>query len=345
MKRILKTLSLSILLLSSVNAMVNITFEVNTASLGNVSPEGLFIAGGNGFGLPGDNRLLDLDGDGIYTITLQKEKGFSSFFIFLNGNCEDWSCKEKLAGLPCSDPKNFDDRFLPSIMSDTIIKTCFNTCDNDGSCTIITDSVDITFELNTSEIEVDPGGLFLAGGGGFGVTGDNPMIDPEDDGIYSITVRRVKGFQSYYTFLNGNCGDWSCKENIEGQPCADPDAHNDRFIPSVIRDTIIKTCFAKCTNDGSCETAYIGVLKTDKNLFSIRPTLASKYINIQYNHESVSVNKEIKVVNSSGQIYEKFISKNQAKTQLNTLSYTSGIYFITIQSTNRILTRKFIVQK
>lgn len=345
MKRILKTLSLSILLLSSANAMVNITFEVNTASLGNVSPEGLFIAGGNGFGLPGDNRLSDLDGDGIYTITLQKEKGFSSFFIFLNGNCEDWSCKEKLAGLPCSDPKNFDDRFLPSIMSDTTIKACFNTCDNDGSCTIITDSVDITFELNTSEIEVDPGGLFLAGGSGFGVTGDNPMIDPEDDGIYSITVRRVKGFQSYYTFLNGNCGDWSCKENIEGQPCADPDAFNDRFIPSVIRDTIIKTCFAKCTNDGSCETAYIGELKTDKNLFSIRPTLASKYINIQYNHESVSVNKEIKVVNSSGQIYEKFISKNQAKTQLNTLSYTSGIYFITIQSANRILTRKFIIQK
>ena len=63
MKRILKTLSLSILLLSSVIAQVNITFEVNTATLGTVSSEGLFIAGGNGFGLPGDNRLSDLDGD------------------------------------------------------------------------------------------------------------------------------------------------------------------------------------------------------------------------------------------------------------------------------------------
>lgn len=345
MKRILKTLSLSILLLSSVIAQVNITFEVNTATLGTVSSEGLFIAGGNGFGLPGDNRLSDLDGDGVYTITLQKEKGFSSFFIFLNGNCADWSCKEKLAGLPCSDPKNFDDRFLPQIMSDTTIKACFNTCDNDGSCTIITDSVDITFELNTSEIEVDPGGLFLAGGSGFGFEGDNPMIDPEDDGIYTVTVRRAKGFLSYYTFLNGNCGDWSCKENIEGQPCADPDAFNDRFIPSVMNDTIIKTCFAKCSDDGSCETAYIGKLKTDKNLFSIRPTLVNDYINIQYNHELVSMNKEIKVVNSSGQVFEKFISKNQAKTQLNTLSYTSGVYFITIQSTNKILTRKFIVQK
>ena len=345
MKRILKTLSLSILLLSSVIAQVNITFEVNTATLGTVSSEGLFIAGGNGFGLPGDNRLSDLDGDGVYTITLQKEKGFSSFFIFLNGNCADWSCKEKLAGLLCSDPKNFDDRFLPPIMSDTTIKACFNTCDNDGSCTIINDSVDITFELNTSEIEVDPGGLFLAGGSGFGVAGDNPMIDPEDDGIYTVTGRRAKGFLSYYTFLNGNCGDWSCKENIEGQPCADPDAFNDRFIQSVMNDTIIKTCFAKCSNDGSCETAYIGTLKTDKNLFSIRPTLVNDYINIQYNHELVSMNKEIKVVNSSGQVFEKFISKNQAKTQLNTLLYTSGVYFITIQSTNKILTRKFIVQK
>lgn len=345
MKRILKTLSLSILLLSSVIAQVNITFEVNTATLGTLSSEGLFIAGGNGFGLPGDNRLSDLDGDGVYTITFQKEKGFSSFFIFLNGNCADWSCKEKLAGLPCSDPKNFDDRFLPPIMSDTTIKACFNTCDNDGSCTIITDSVDITFELNTLEIEVDPGGLFLAGGIGFGFAGDNPMIDPEDDGIYTVTVRRAKGFLSYYTFLNGNCGDWSCKENIEGQPCANPDAFNDRFIPSVMNDTIIKTCFAKCSNDGSCETAYIGKLKTDKNLFSIRPTLVNDYINIQYNYDLVSINKEIKVVNSSGQVFEKFISKNQAKTQLNTLSYTSGVYFITIQSTNKILTRKFIVQK
>ena len=212
MKRILKTLSLSILLLSSVIAQVNITFEVNTATLGTVSSEGLFIAGGNGFGLPGDNRLSDLDGDGIYTITLQKEKGFSSFFIFLNGNCADWSCKEKLAGLPCSDPKNFDDRFLPPIMSDTTIKACFNTCDNDGSCTIITDSVDITFELNTSEIDVDPGGLFLAGGSGFGVAGDNPMIDPEDDGIYTVTVRRAKGFSSYYTFLK--IGRASCRERV-----------------------------------------------------------------------------------------------------------------------------------
>ena len=98
-----------------------------------------------------------------------------------------------------------------------------------------------TYKLK--RIEVDPGGLFLAGGSGFGVAGDYPMIDPEDDGIYTVTVRRAKGFFSYYTFLNGNCGDWSCKENIEGQSCAYPDAFNDRFIPSVKGDTIIKTCF------------------------------------------------------------------------------------------------------
>ena len=345
MTRLIQTIILSILIVSSTIGQVNITFEVNTSTLGSISPDGLFIGGGSGFGKPGENRLSDIDGDGVYTITLQRNVGFSSFYIFLNGNCEDWSCKEKLAGLPCSDPKNFDDRFLPPVMSDTTIKACFNTCDNDGSCTIITDSVDIKFELNTSEIDVDPGGLFLAGGSGFGVAGDNPMIDPEDDGIYTVTVRRAKGFSSYYTFLNGNCGDWSCKENIEGQPCADPDAFNDRFIPSVMNDTIIKTCFAKCTNDGSCETAFIGELKKDINLFTIRPTLVNDYINIQYNHESVSINKEIKVVNSSGQVFEKFISKNNAKTQLNTLSYTSGVYFITIQTSNKILTKKFIVQK
>lgn len=345
MKRIIKTLCISILSVSSVIAQVNITFELNTSTLSSISPEGLFIAGGNGFGLPGDNRLSDLDGDGVYTITLQKEKGFSSFFIFLNGNCSDWSCKEKLAGLPCSDSENFDDRFLPPVMSDTIIKACYSTCDNDGSCTIITDSVDLTFELNTAEIEVDPGGLFLAGGSGFGVAGDYPMIDPEDDGIYTVTVRRAKGFFSYYTFLNGNCGDWSCKENIEGQSCAYPDAFNDRFIPSVKGDTIIKTCFAKCTSDGSCMIANIGQLKMDNELFNIRPTLVNDYINVSFDNQYISLDKKIKVVNYSGKIFESLMSTNQVKLSLNTIAYPSGVYFITIQTNNKILTQKFIVQK
>ena len=40
--------------------------------------------------------------------------------------------------------------------------------------------------------------------------GDNQMTDDDGDGIYSITVKAR--LDSHYTFTNGACGDWSCKE-------------------------------------------------------------------------------------------------------------------------------------
>ena len=90
--RLIQTIILSILIVTSTIGQVNITFEVNTSTLGSISPDGLFIGGGSGFGKPGENRLAAIDGNGIYTITLQRDQGFSSFSIFLNGHCEAWSC-------------------------------------------------------------------------------------------------------------------------------------------------------------------------------------------------------------------------------------------------------------
>ena len=254
MKKIILPIFVLFLTISSVLAQVNITFELNTATIANsIDPSGLYIAGGTGFGSPGDNQLLDPDGDGIYTITLQREVGFSSYYIFTNGNCPDYNCKENIAGLPCSDPANFNDRFLPAVTSDITVKACFNTCDSDGTCTIVTDSVDITFNLNTESLAmVDPSGVFIAGGGNFGNPGDNPMVDPDGDGIYTITIRKPMGFSSHYTFTNGNCPDYLCKEDLAGLPCGDPNSFNDRFLPAVLSDTTILACFGLCASDGTC---------------------------------------------------------------------------------------------
>ena len=99
---------------------------------------------------------------------------------------------------------------------------------------------------------VSPEGVFLAGGGNFGYPGDFPMSDDDGDGIWSITVEVPHGFTSHYTFTNGACQDWSCKENIAGQGCADPNNWNDRWIENVTADVTVSTCFAQCTTDGSC---------------------------------------------------------------------------------------------
>lgn len=324
---------------------VNITFELNTATLaGNIDASGLYVAGGSGMGVPGDHPLTDPDGDGIYTVTVTKPVNFSSHFIFLNGNCSDWSCKENIAGLPCGDPANWNDRFLPPVTTDTTIKACFGTCDSDGTCTLVSDSVNLTFELNTSTISVVPQGVFIAGGGNFGNPGDYPMADPDGDGIYTITFRKAKGFLSYYTFTNGACGDWSCKEDLTGLSCGDPNNFNDRLLPAIYSDTTIKACFGMCQSNGSCDAVGTNQLTIDENLFELQPTLAQNYVNLTFGNGNYQ-EKQITIFNAVGQVVFSTSAITDQQHQVDVSNYINGMYFITVNTENTRLTRKFVVAK
>ena len=71
----------------------------------------------------------------------------------------------------------------------------------------------VTFNLNMELEEVSDGGVYLAGGADFGAPGDNPMTDEDGDGVYSVTIEVNTPYTGNYTFTNGNCPDWSCKEH------------------------------------------------------------------------------------------------------------------------------------
>ena len=343
-----------------------ITWEVNMANE-DVSPEGVYLAGGDYFGVPGDNPMSDDDGDGIWTITMAMPIGYTGAYTFTNGACGDWSCKENIVGQSCAFG-TWSDRELPEVSGDATYSTCFSQCTTDGTCasvtasdvtfrvdmseqditdgvylhaaydgwgaipmtdddgdniyeyttsletgvyqylfqnsganeafdstyvectltsgaytnrvlevadaTIVTDAFcfnscdacegsggggggdstfTVTFNVNMEMEDVDPTGVYLAGGGNFGNPGDNEMTDEDGDGIYSITVEVAAGFSSFYTFTNGACGDWSCKENLAGLPCGDPNNYNDRFLPEITGNTVVSTCFGQCSTDGSCE--------------------------------------------------------------------------------------------
>jgi hypothetical protein len=226
---------------------VDITFNLNMASV-STSPDGVFWL--NSFDAPGEFPMTDVDQDGIYTFTIRRPEGFSSYYSFANGTCNDSSCLEDLEGQECADPFELNYRLLAPVFSDTMLNLCFGSCDT-INCVAPIDSVDIQINVNTAAIDVSVEGIYLVEGA-FGAPGVNPMEDSDGDGVYSITVRQPEGFSSFYSFTNGLCPDLSCKEDLTGQDCGPPNANNNRWLPAVPQDTIINTCFAECIPDLEC---------------------------------------------------------------------------------------------
>jgi len=250
-------------------ADVTVTFNVNM-SYTIVNGSGVYVAGG-GIGNPGDNELTDLDGDGIYSGSIVVADNFFSHYTILNGNCGDYGCKENIAGQTCSDPNNFNDRSFQAGTTDMTINTAFGVC----SDTTNPPTVDMTFNVNLTNEIISPDGVYLAGGITFGQPGDIPMLDTDNDDIYSVTLTLPTGLRDYYTFTNGNCpGDFSCKEQLGGQACASPEFFNDRLLIVPSTDQTIDVCFGFCTEDGSCAAVvtYPITFQVDMTSQTVNPT-------------------------------------------------------------------------
>jgi hypothetical protein len=191
----------------------------------------------------------------------------------------------------------------------------------------------VTFNVHTDLIvgNVSADGIFI--GGGF-VGGNNALglDDSDGDGIWSGSMS-LDAAGGHFTILNGNCSDWSCKEDISGQPCADPNNHNDRnnLLGGFSQDTTLNLIF------GSCATPSTGIDELT-NSFSIYPNPSNSIITIQADNTIKTVN----IYNMIGNlVMVKNISNNQST--LNIENLTDGVYFMELNLSNgSILNSKFI---
>jgi hypothetical protein len=186
------------------------------------------------------------DGDLVYDVTLELDANAHYSYKFATG--ESWNWEGNWENVPgeCGEGE-FTDRFLDTGEEDmTLDPVCFGSCEN-----CVDETINVTFNLDMSDVETSLDGTFLAGGGTFGVPGDNPMSDTDGDDVWTVTVTLPANLSTDYTFLNGNCGDWSCKENIAGQECAVP-PYSDRHIDLGTEDVTVNACFAVC-GDGTCD--------------------------------------------------------------------------------------------
>ncbi len=281
------------------------------------------------------NPLTDPDFDGVWEGDIVVTNGAYEYKVTL----DNWTAQENFLGFEeCTkrDPSGeFVNRLLLVSGDTELPEFCFNSCYACGQ------QVNITFRLGMFVFPPNPDGVWIAGGGNFDVPGGKYIMQDDDgDGVYEITVPRQIGFASYYDFANGPCPDYSCKEDLSGQSCGDPNNFNDRWLPAVAADTIVETCFGTCYTDVACSTGTI-TPQQDSRVFELHgnPPVNDQSV-VEFGSEIQST-KYITLTNTLGQTIRHWnVAAGVTSHKLSTAGLSSGLYFVTVTAGNHFYTRK-----
>ncbi len=281
------------------------------------------------------NPLSDPEFDGIWEGSIAVPNGSYEYKVTL----DNWAAEEQFLGTEeCTKTTDVFTNRLLLVSADTDLpQFCFNSCYACG------EEVRIIFKLGMGSVTPNPDGVWLAGGGAFEVPGGRyKMNDNDGDGVYELVVPRKAGFSSYYTFANGPCPDYSCKENLTGLPCGDTLNFNDRFLPAVNTDTEVATCFGTCFDNVECVSGTNTPVK-DAQLFALigNPSTAG-YSILEFGSE-INDAKTVMLFNGIGQaVHTWHLDRNEVSFKMNTAALQPGIYFVTVSAGDRFFTRKLV---
>ncbi|HMY84392.1 MAG: hypothetical protein KDC31_04330 [Saprospiraceae bacterium] len=287
---------------------VPVTFVLNAAGYnGNISSAS--VAGTfNGWD-SGANVMAEVSaGSKLYTVTVDILPGVIEYKFVINGNT--W--EEGLNALDeCVTNNNGFINRKASISGETnLIPVCWNKCYNCGEYVSLT--VNLGFGAANPP---SPDGVWIAGGEKFEAPGGKyRMEDSDGDGVYSINLTRGIGFKSHFTFANGNCADYSCKERLDDQACGDAGNYWDRKLLPVTQDTVVYACFGDCS-EVSCLASTKKVL--DNPGFMIIPNPASSAVTLKFD-ENLRDRGSVLIRNIYGSV-------------VKTVSYTPGMDVIKIE--------------
>lgn len=314
---------------------VRITFNLGTSNI-SVSPDGVFIAGGGNFGIPGDYPLSDTDGDGVYSIVFERPVGFTSFYTLTNGACPDYSCKENIAGQDCANPDNFNDRDMGPITQDTEINTCFGLCTTTTDCGTV-EIGSITFNVDMSQYTGSFVNVYLSGSFNGWSADSNPMSDDNFDNIWTTTLDLPQGAYEYKFQLDG----WSAQEEfVGGEDCTlTTGGFTNRLIEVTGDATLTAVCFASCE---ACMTATRDLALVN-DLFSIAPTVADQELRVELKR-SMGNEAQLHIYNIAGQTVHYRKLEGMGNRTIDTANLPAGMYYLAVRNGLLMDVKKFIIQ-
>lgn len=313
---------------------VNFTWNLGVAD---PDPTGVWLAGGAEFGAPGGvYEMTDEDGDGIFSITIERTASFEGYYTFTNGNCPDFSCKEDISGQDCARPENFNDRYLD--LGTTEVNTCFAECtESTENCMGAPEPTLTTFSVDMNMQTVSPDGVRIAGQ--FSNWGDIDMTDDDGDGIYTVTLELNKSVYEY-KFKNGPDG-WEEFQGGESCTVTTPDGQfTNRVIDLTEADELSESgvfCFESCM---SCSVSTDDII-ADNTLISLYPTLANDHIILDIS-TTFEVG-EVQILSMDGSVLRTQAIGNQSIGNLiNVSALQQGTYILYLTTDAFRGTKKFV---
>lgn len=323
-----------LVVVSGGSSVSTVTFSVNTSELGAVSSPVYLIGDFNDWS---QSLPMTSTGDGVYEVDVELGNGVYEYKYMIGDaeNIEEFSILDECT-ITSADGE-FTNRRVVVSGEATLPTVCFNSCYNCG------ESVTITINLGMGEATPDEGGVYVAGGQAFDAPGGRFRLQDDDgDGVFSISFERGVGFSSYYTFTNGACPDYSCKEMIEGQDCANPDNFNDRLIEPVMSDLVINTCFGVCSNTTDCAVSVASAPLLEG--FELFPNITNREIYLSRG-AAYTGELRISILSIQGTILDQFLmGAHEDRKQMDVSKLSNGLYLMLLQSEVESKTLKFVKQ-
>lgn len=223
---------------NSPRATVEVTFQVNMEY--EDITDGVYLGGswqGDPWS-PASAEMLDGDGDGIYTTTVELEEGTEYYYLFFNGNT--LSSHENVP-VECADGFTGTRYFTTGSTNSTLSPVCFGYCIN---CAPLHD---VTLEVNMQYETVSADGVYVVGT--FTDYFDGIKMTSTDNVVFTTTVSLMEGSLARYRFVNGGPAQGGVPESwsVPPPPCVGGEPYRRELVVPA-SNTTIEVCFEYCSN-------------------------------------------------------------------------------------------------
>ncbi len=266
--------------------------------------------------------MSDVDGDGIWTLTIPLAAGIYEYkFAY-----DTWAGSETLLeGDPCTITAfGFTNRAL-EVTEDAVLDTvCWGSC---SSCEATLPTYTVLFQVDMSTVTEtfttpEVNGTFNGWCGGCA-----PMSDADGNGVWELAIVLAEGTHEYKFAYDA----WAGQEDLtEGSPCTSTiDGFTNRSVTVTGDATLDAVCWELCVG---CEVGINDIPETNVSIYP-QPASQTAYIAFEGN---VPLFSQAVITDITGRILQETTIQSN-NHMLNLEGLAAGLYQILVVENNKII--------